>query len=248
MKKLVLLFLLIPAFNYVSGQRQNCDSLFEKAKQIETTEGFEKCETQFLNILKVCPEYYDVHTELIKHYETLGTAVPIMALMWQNLLDYKSSNAKRNIKKIDFISHRYLVKTRKGTEIHVPPAYVRDWDEDYENNMSPLDAGFIAMGALDYSDELKNLNSADRMLQKFDKLFLHIDTMRTKHHGLYWDLYVDFFSSLYKTENFKTAMFLIMYRNEEREINTWVDNNSESVDKFYNWRQNYITKYIDSQR
>ena len=243
MKKLALLLLLISAINNVSGQRQNCDSLFENAKQIETTDGFEKSKSQFLEILKICPEYYAVHTELIKNYETLDTAVPILALMWQNLIDYKSSNAKKNIKKIDFISHRYLGITKKGTEVHVPPAYVRDWDADYENNMSPLDAGFIVMGALDYSDEYKDMNAAERMLKKFDNLFFKIDSMRAKHHGLYWDLYVDFLSSLYKTENFKTAMYLIMYKSGEAEIKTWVDNNSESVDKFYKWRQEFITKF-----
>jgi hypothetical protein len=235
-------FLLFSIFNHVSGQENNCDSLFQNAIQQEKTEGFEKCEKQFLNILSICPDQYDTHTEIINFYETYYTAVPILALLWQNMIDYKSDKAKMNIDKINNLSHRYLEVSRKGTDVHVPPKFVKDWDADYENNMSPLDAGFIVTGAIDFSKEHKKLNSAERMIQRFDKLFLHIDSLRSKHHGLYWDLYIDFLSSLYKTEHFKTAMYLIMYRTDEKEIQNWIKNNSEKVDSFNKWRQEYLIK------
>ena len=66
----LVLFLLFSIFNHVSGQENNCDSLFQKAIQQEQSEGFEKCEKQFLNILSICPDQYDTHTEIINFYET----------------------------------------------------------------------------------------------------------------------------------------------------------------------------------
>jgi hypothetical protein len=76
------------------------------------------------------------------------------------------------------------------------------------------------------------------MIQRFDILFLHIDPLRSKHHGLYWDLYIDFLSNLYKTEHCKTAMYLIMYRTDEKEIQNWIYNNSEKVVAFINGDKN----------
>jgi hypothetical protein len=236
------LFLFFPIFIQVYGQENNCDSLFQKAIEEEKKEGFEKCENQFLNILSICPDQYDTHAVIINFYETYNTAVPILALLWQNMIDCKSDKAKMNIGKINYLSHRYLEVSRKGTVVHVPPKFVKDWSSDYENNMSPLEVGFIVTGAIDFSKEHKRLNSAEKMIQRFDKLFLHIDSIRLKHHGFYWDLYIDFLSNLYKTEHFKTAMYLILYRTDEKEIQNWINNNSEKVDCFYKWRQEYFIK------
>ena len=237
----LILLIAISGKSYVQGQ--NCDKLFQKTIQQDKMDGFEKCEKHYLKILSTCPDHYQTHTEIIKFYETYYTAVPILALIWQNLIDYKSDKAKQNIDKTNKLSHRYLEVNKKGTSVHVPPKFVKDWDLDYENNMSPLDAGFIATGAIDFSPDHKKFNSAERMIQRFDKLFLHIDTLRSKHHGLYWDLYIGFFASIYKTEHFKTAMYLIMYRTGETEIQTWVNNNSKKRDDLEKSRQDFILKF-----
>jgi len=231
-------------FNMAYSQKSQWDSLYRKAVQTELKDGFEKSEKQYQYILSKCPEHYDTHNAIISNYETYDTAVPILALLWENMIDYKSDYALENINKINNLSHRYLEVKRKGTIVHVPPKFVKDWDLDYENNMSPLDAGFIVTGAIDFSKEFKNLNSSERMIGRFDKLFLHIDTLRSKHHGIYWDLYIDFLSGLYKTEHFKTAMYLIMYKTGEKDIQFWVDNHSENIESFYKWRQSFISKFI----
>ncbi len=236
------LILVVLFYHQIYGQKQSCDSIFQTTVRQEKINGFEKCEKHFFIILKTCPDFYNVHTEIIKYYVTYYTAIPILALIWQNLIDYESELAKLNIGRINHLSHRYLNVGRKGTDVHVPPKFVEDWYLDYENNMSPLDAGFIVTGAIDFSKEHKNLNSAERMIQRFDKLFANIDRLRSKHHGFYWDFYVDFLSSLYKTEHFKTAMYLIMYKTDEREIRDWVNNNSEKINNFYTWKQEYLNR------
>jgi hypothetical protein len=244
MRYLGLIFTLIFFCNQMYGQKETCDSIFQKTIEKEKIDGFKECENIFFDVLKMCPDYYEIHTEIIKDYETFYTAVPILALMWQNMIDYKSERSKSNIEKINYLSHKYLVVTRKGTNVHVPPKFVQDWDLDYKNNMSPLDAGFIVTGAIDFSKEHKKLNSSERLIQRFDKLFLNIDRIRSKHHGFYWDLYIDFLTNLYRTEHFRTAMYLIMYRTDEKEITNWINNNSEKVDNFYKWKQEYITEFI----
>jgi hypothetical protein len=234
--------------SHFSGFGQNCDSLLQKAIQEQKLDGFIRFERQYLNILSICPNHYETHSEIIKFYEKFYTAIPIFALLWQNLIDFKSGRANKNIDKINYLSHRYLEVKRKGTIVHVPPKFVEDWDADYENNMSPLDAGLIVTGAIDFSEDHKNLNSAEKMIQRFDKLFLKIDTIRSKHHGFYWDLYVDFFANLHKTEHFKTAMYIIMYRTGEAEIQTWVDNNAERIADFNDKRNSFISKFTEQQK
>lgn len=246
MRYVGLVLIMILFCNQLSGQQEICDSIFQKTILQEKTESFEKYEKIFFDILRECPDYYDVHTKIINHYETYYTAVPILVLIWQNMIDYKSEDSKSNIAKMNHLYHRYLVVSRKGTDVHVPPKFVKDWYLDYENNMSPLEAGFIMTGAVDFSKEHKKLNSAERMIAKFDILFVKIDELRSRYHGFYWDLYVDFLSSLYKTEHFKTAMYVIMYGTNEKEIRSWINNNPDKIDDFYRWRQEYITEFVEN--
>lgn len=234
-------------FNMAYGQKTEWDSLYRKAVQTELNDGFEKSEKQYQYILSKYPDHYDTHSAIISYYETYFTAVPILALLWENMIDYKSDYALENINKINFLLHRYLEVKRKGTTVHVPPKFVKDWDLDYENNMSPVDAGFLVFGAVDFAKEYKNKNSADRMIVKIDKLFSGIDKFRSKYHGIYWDLYIDFISELHKTEHFKTAMYLITYRTGEKEIQFWVENHSEDIKSFYKWKQSFIGKFIETQ-
>lgn len=244
MKKFYTILLVLFLFNSSNVLGGNCDNEFESLSIKTIRDGYKLHESEYFKLISSCPDQYDAHYVIIKNYITFDTAVPFMALMWLNTIDYKSNFAKQNIQKMDHLLHRYITTSDKVKYVaHVPPAYVRDWDSTFINNMSPLEAGLIVSGAFDFSrQDFKSVNSAERLQKRMEFIFQKIEDMRKKYKGFFWDFYVGFWADLYKTDHSKTAMYLIMYRTKEKEIITWINNNKDKVEAFYSWRSEYLNR------
>lgn len=246
MKLYVLLIAFLIPVCKIQCQEAKCDYDFHKTIEKTINQGFNKCEKDFQSILLMCPDHYLTHSAIISHYEETYTTIPLFALLMQNTIDYDSDNAIKNINKINRLFHRYLTIKRKEMTVNVPQKFVQDLYADYNNNMSPLETGLINAGAVDYS-QFKDLNSAERMIIKFDQTFSRIDKIRPHYHGFYWDFYVDFFINLYKSEHFKTAMYLVMYKTGEEQIVNWITDNPEKIKLFYTWKENYFLNLKNKQ-
>jgi len=226
----------------VYSQEEQCDSIFQSLFATEKYAYFQNVENKLQEILFICPDHKKSHFHIRNHYEKYYISIPIMALMWQNIAEPHSKEARKNIKRINKIADRYLTIDKKGTSIEIPEKFIRDWDADYENNVSNLETGFTLIGVMNHAPKLKSLNSAERMIMAFEKIFFKTDSTRINYHGFYWDFYVDYFFNLYKTEHFKTAIYLCMLGTKEAEITTWVNNNSQKIKFFYDWRESYLSK------
>lgn len=227
----------------LSSQNNSCDSLYDQLLPLGRPIEFVKVEKSLQHILLICPDQYNTHSAIMKYYEDRGISIAIMTMMWQNIFDPYSKNSQINAKNIKKISERYLSFSNGGTSILIPVFFVRNWDADYDNNMSSLEAGFTLIGVMNHAPELKDSNSAVKMITAFDHIFSKTDSTRSHYHGFYWDFYFDYYWNLYKSEHFKTAIYLCMYGTKEKEIKTWVERNQQKVIAFYEWRKSYLSKY-----
>lgn len=123
----------------------------------------------------------------------------------------------------------------------IPRNFVIEWDAKYENNISSLEAGFTLIGVMNHATELKNRNSAERLIEAFNKIFLKADSVRNNYYGFYYDFYYDYFWNIYKSEHFKPAMYLCMLGTKENEIAIWIEENPKKVAAFVDWRNMYLT-------
>ncbi len=239
MKKSLAIVLLLLSVRGLSAQdvsgNSSRDSLETSGTRVFKETVFPPGEMHYRQVLARDPENVEANEAIIGYYWEGHNSVPIMALTLLNIIDPESSDAKRRIKNINFLYHRYLSFNSGGTSVHVAPKFVAEWDAGYENNVSPLEAGFTYAGAIDYAPEEKNLNSAERMIKKFELVFSKVPNFRSKYHGTYWDVYVDYFTKLYQSDHFRTAMYVVMGKSNEKEIKEWLRNNPDKIETFRAW-------------
>lgn len=243
MNKLKILTILFLISSQLFGQNMDCDYSYEHIFPTGKSNiiAISKVEEDKLNaILWICPDHEKTHKTIQEIREFYCISIPIMSLMWRNTADPYSNDSKKNIKKIEELSERYLSFNSKGTSIAIPRNFVIEWDADYENNISSLEAGFTLIGFMNHVPDLKSKNSAERLIKSFDKIFIKADSTRNKRYGFYYDFYYDYFWSIYKSEHFKTAMYLCMLGTKEDEISTWIEENPEKVVAFADWRNMYL--------
>lgn len=245
MEKFKILILVVLFSGKLSGQTDDCDYRYEhtfpvgKNSIIPVT----KVQEDYLNdILLTCPDHERTHKAIQEIREYYCISIPIMSLLWRNSANPYSEEAKRNIKKINKLSERYLSYNSKGIKMAIPEQFVKDWDADYENNISNLEVAFTIIGIVNHDSEKGNANSADRLMTAFDKIFLKADSTRSNYYGFYYEFYYDYFWNIYKSEHYKTVMYLIMAATKEDEIVNWINENSEKVKAFYIWRNNYLAE------
>jgi hypothetical protein len=244
MRRLITLILIATTF-HLSAQQTNCDSIYENILPTgkQNAIAISKIEEDKLNdILRSCPDHKQTHKAIQEIREFYCISIPIMSLMWRNIVDPYSKEAKKNIKDIKKLSERYLSFSPQGTTMAIPRNFVEEWDADYENNISSLEAGFTLIGVMNHAPKLKNTNSADRLIEAFEKIFSKADSTRISHYGFYYDFYYDYFWEIYKSEYFETAMYLVMLRTKDQEIENWINQNSEKINSFYNWRNKYLNE------
>jgi hypothetical protein len=225
----------------VNSQNKSCDSLYDQLCTSGHMIEFVKAEKSLQHILSICPDHYQTHASIMKYYENRGISIAIMSMMWQNIIDPYSKNSQINTKNIKKISDRYLSFSNGGTNIIIPLIFVKNWDADFDNNMRSLEAGFTLIGVMNHAPELRDSNSAEKMISAFEHIFAKTDSTRSRYHGFYWDFYFDYYWKLYKSEQFRTAIYLCMVGTKEKEIKAWLEKNPQKVNAFYDWRKLYLS-------
>ena len=222
----------------VTAIAQNIDEserLFSKG-QIQFKKGNKhKAEEIFQKVLILNPHHYKAHDYIRMIYDQGYTSIPLMACYRMALISYKTTTGKDLYKMIDYYAHRFITRTDSGNIVHVAPYFVRQMDTVFENNISVMEAGFIAAGSLDFPANYDTLNDAEKLIRKLKFIFERHDQRRSNNYGFYWDYYIDYFADLSKTSHLKTACYMIFYRKDDIEIKNWIDNNPLKVKEFDEW-------------
>lgn len=98
-----------------------------------------------------------------------------------------------------------------------------------------MDVSIVASGSFDYKKEFDNLNEAELMYVKLIPLCKMMKEYRLFNHGFYWDFLGDFFINLKDYDHLMTACYLMCSCLNKEEINNWLEDNNDKVNKFLAW-------------
>lgn len=90
------------------------------------------------------------------------------------------------------------------------------------------------MAASKFTDENKDKTEQELFYENTNAVFTMLTELKEDKKGIWWDLYVNFFSSLIESGNLEAYCYFICQTNSEVEVK-WMEENEEKMNKLFDW-------------
>lgn len=110
------------------------------------------------------------------------------------------------------------------------------------NSSDEFDQANLLLGMLEASKQLtenRNKNFYQLFAENNETFFRGLGKMSQGKRGFWWDFYVDFFKDLSDNGNSEAFSYFISRAHKNQQVDKWVSNNSQKLNMFANWLENY---------
>jgi len=100
------------------------------------------------------------------------------------------------------------------------------------------------LGASSYLDANKDKSDFQLFAETTKSFFAVLESSRKENKGLWWDLYVNKFSDLIRTNNCEAFSYYISQCSHSEEVNDWILKNGDKMAKFREWLKRNNFNYM----
>jgi len=209
-------------------------ALIRKKKLIEA-------ETYFQKVLMVDINHYNSYRAIAAINYDKNMALSLLCYMKLNIEYPNSEFAEENYSRVQEIHHRWVVQENNETTIYIPKKIIKSsykritYGITYENNFEFILLAIAEGGALEYNPSYDLLNIAELTEIRLRLICSFLTKDRDNEYGFYWELLGNYFISLAKSDNTEAASYLFCLWSIDTEVNEWVMNNKEKIQRFNDW-------------
>jgi tetratricopeptide (TPR) repeat protein len=160
-------------------------------------------------------------------------------------IESQSNRSVKAYEAIQEIVYRGIKKEGRNTTINLSMDMLDDKKKKKkaENDFSNIDLVFSLLGTMDDSKGIDSIakTAADKFDLKLQFLINSLENSAKESTGFYWEHYVPFFIEM-KTKNYINVLSNIIYFSQDKDAQTWVNQNSDKVKEFYSWLEIYQWK------
>ncbi len=105
-----------------------------------------------------------------------------------------------------------------------------------EDDFSSANLMLSLLGASNMTEENQNKSKQKLFYENTESLFSVLKEQKEGKTGLWWELYIEFYSSLLESDHMEAYCYFISQQKGEEE-QKWISENGDKMDKFYKWLQ-----------
>jgi len=162
------------------------------------------------------------------------------------VLEPQSERAQENLKFLQKIVNGNVTKNSdKSITISINPISLEEKgtkNKQKENYFGTTELILSMDAALDYDEKNAKKSDVEQFIRKFETVCASLKETKKDNFGFYWEYYTPYFIEIYDKKMIETFGYIVFASSEKKEINKWLEDNKEDVDKFYKWSKNFEFK------
>lgn len=192
---------------------------------------YKKAEKHVINAIIAKPTHASSHIILSAIMQDNGQRVKSILPLYYSLLIEPNSN--RSL--INYNSLRKQldqgVKKQDAKNINVSVPFSSSSDE-----FGAAEMMISLLAASKYTEESKGENDLEMFVKTNKGIFNVLGELKKDNTGFWWDLYVDEFYNLVKSNNIEAFSYYISQSTDNEEVNNWIIDNPDKMEKFTEWK------------
>lgn len=202
----------------------------------------EKATGDFEKSVSLNPIHASSHLYLAYCMQTTNKVASIMSVATFLVLEPTGKRAEIGVKLLSgLLGKNVEKKDEKNIIISLSPALL-DTTTKKEDDFHITELTLTFGSALDMGEKKKDLNIAEKLKEKLDIIGV-IDDSKTK--GFYTTFYVPFFKQMHTDSLMRTAAYIMYASTDNKEVQSWLEQNKSHIAEFYTWADKYAWKKED---
>ena len=196
------------------------------------TGDYVKAEKAAINSIMARPTHGSSHLVLANVMSAKNERVKAVLPLYYFLL--LEPNSKRSLVNLEFLKKLLGQGVEKSGEKNININVPESKNESKEWMVGELTIGMLA--ATKYTAENEGKTENQIFVENTKSLFSVLDESRKKNTGLWWDLYVNRFGNLVKSNNVEAFGYYILQSSNSSEVDKWIQDNLDKMKQFLEWR------------
>jgi len=159
-------------------------------------------------------------------------------------LDNKSQLAKSHLKSVLTLMNRGVTKKDDNSvNLSIDPSILdKANNKKSKNNFSAADMVLSMTSALDFDEKNKDKTDDQRFTDKLDSMFSTMEETQKGQSGFYWEFLAPYFIEMRKQKLIEPFTYIAFSALPNDNIIKNYKDNSEQIEQFYKWSENYTWK------
>ena len=220
---------------------------FNKGITLSSVEKYDEAIICFQKSVSLNPQHSSSHNALGVLLDINGKRIPsLLARSRFLILEPQGERAQANLASLQRIMKGNVEQTGKNSvTINISPDMLGDSITDVksgENNFTSTDLILTMTAALDYDKKNKKKTEIEQFIRKFETVCSSLKETQKDNYGFYWEYYVPYFIEMRDKNLIETFAYIAFATSDDPEILKWLKSHESSIDKFYEWSENFIWK------